>query len=74
MHYAAVGDFVLLAFQPQLAEVARAAGLAAARDVIVYAMVSVRISHTLEHLCGFRRAPAKALLYPIWVVYSPVWV
>src|SRR5205814_6952262 len=34
MHHVAVGDFVLLAFQPQLADVARA-GLAAALDVIL---------------------------------------
>ena len=34
MHHVAVGDLVVLAFQPQLADVARA-GLAAARDVIL---------------------------------------
>src|SRR5205085_12478310 len=34
MHHVAVGDLVLLAFQPQLADVARV-GLAAALDVIL---------------------------------------
>src|SRR3954453_6509857 len=34
MHHVAVGDFVVLAFEPQLADVARA-GLPAALDVIV---------------------------------------
>jgi predicted nucleotidyltransferase len=47
MHHVAVGDLVVLAFQPQLANVARAR-LAAALDVIVYAMVSVQIGHTLD--------------------------
>ena len=34
MHHVAVGDHVVLAFEPQLAGVARA-GLAAERDVVV---------------------------------------
>ena len=59
MHHVAVGDDILLAFQSQLADVARA-GLAAALDVIVIrdrlgadeATLEVRV----DRACGLRRA------------------